>query len=552
MATQRRLRLGDLLIQSGAITPDMLEEALQEQKRTKERLGDILLRLGLIREDVLFNVLSTQLGIERIHGEDVSSTPELLQIIPESLAKKYRVLPVRREGQNLTVAMVDPLDYYALDDLELLTGYNIQPVLISREDYHVSLARMYRQSGAWREESRLEETDEPSDAALIDSPVARYVQEMLERAVRLKASDVHLDPQGMETELRFRLDGKLRSEGKISKSLYRSVVTRLKILSALDIAEYRRPQDGRFRMHIDGREIDVRVSILPTIHGEKAVLRLLDRRGGLLSLSELDFSLAHMERLQTILSRPFGIILVTGPTGSGKTTTLYAMLKKKQDETVNIVTIEDPVEYELAGINQVNVQPQVGLTFASGLRAILRQDPNIIMVGEIRDLETAEIAIRAALTGHLVLSTLHTNDALGAVDRLKDMGIPAYLIAAAVNGVIAQRLVRRICSQCRTSYVPTEEERLILEAHGYADVKALYYGRGCASCGMSGYRGRIAVHEVVLLDETFRRKIASGTESDALRQIAHEKGYGTLWQDALQKVFEGKTTLKEVLADISP
>ncbi|PTQ55516.1 MAG: Type IV fimbrial assembly, ATPase PilB [Candidatus Carbobacillus altaicus] len=551
MATHRRLRLGDLLIESGAITPVMLEEALKEQKRTKERLGDILLRRGLIREDMLFDVLSSQMGIERIRGEDVHVEPELLQLIPESMAKKYRVLPTGRDGQKLIVAMVDPLDYYAMDDLELLTGYTIQPVLISREDYHLVLARLYRQGDTWEKEGALEDERDEIEIALVDSPVARYVQEILERAVRLKASDVHIDPQSTDAELRFRLDGKLHSEGTISKSLYRSVATRVKILAELDIAEYRKPQDGRFRMQVDGREIDVRVSVLPTIHGEKVVLRLLDRRGGLLSLGELEFSPEHMTRLKAIMQRTYGIILVTGPTGSGKTTTLYAMLKEKQDETVNIITIEDPVEYELAGINQVNVQVQSGLTFASGLRAILRQDPNIIMVGEIRDLETAEIAIRAALTGHLVLSTLHTNDALGAIDRLKDMGIPAYLIAAATNGVIAQRLVRRICMQCRTPYTPSEEERIILEAHGKSGVTELYHGRGCASCGMTGYRGRIAVHEVVLFDEAIRRKVAGGTESDALRQIAREKGYGTLWEDALKKVLEGKTTMQEVLAEVS-
>jgi len=410
------------------------------------------------------------------------------------------------------------------------------------------VARLY--SGEAEGEGEKGEESRPPEAMDESSPAARFVTETLQRAARLRASDVHIEPFSDGAQVRFRIDGRCRREHTLPFHLWNMVVVRIKILANMDIAERRRPQDGRMSFHVDDREIDVRVSALPTIHGEKIVLRLLDSRAGLKTIDELGFSEHNYELFLRMIRQPHGIVLLTGPTGSGKTTTLYAALQYLRSDEVNITTIEDPVEYEIPGINQVQVNERAGLTFAAGLRSLLRQDPDILMVGEIRDQETAEIAIRAALTGHLVLSTLHTNDAVGAVYRLVDMGVPPYLIAASLNGVVAQRLVRRVCSECAETYAPEAGELKLLRQAGM-DVAELTRGRGCPTCGGTGYLGRIAVHEVLYLDEALRQAISEGAKRDELYRMARERGMTTLWEDALAKAVQGLTTVEEVLQEIA-
>ncbi|MBE3594988.1 MAG: type II/IV secretion system protein [Candidatus Carbobacillus altaicus] len=537
------------------ITEDILQAALDEQKKTKERLGDILLKKGWLTQDALYGALERQLGYERLQLSRRLLPRYLAALIPETVAEKYQVIPYEQEGHLLRLAMVDPLDYYAIEDVEMMTGLDVRPALITYQEFTYAFARLYGPrdenldaitDGVSFDESALNE-DEIYDE---NSPIVRFVHETVERAVRLGASDVHIDPQASGALIRYRVDGVLRRVQTINRQVLQMVAARIKIISGLNIAERRKPQDGRYRQQVDFRDIDIRVSILPTMHGEKVVLRLLDQSRGVKQLEELGLSQHHYRQLVSLSEKSNGIILVTGPTGSGKSTTLYAILKRLHTEQKNIITIEDPVEYEIEGINQVQVNAQAGLTFASGLRAILRQDPNIIMVGEIRDLETAEIAIRASLTGHLVLSTLHTNNALGAIDRLRDMGIPTYLLAASVNGLMAQRLVRRICTDCRRTRAILEEERLIFEQSSVPVPEVLEEGAGCDACGHTGYRGRLAVHEIIVLDRPLKRMIADGEPTETMVEYARREGMRSLWDNALDKVRQGETTLEEVLAEI--
>jgi len=555
MVVPARKRLGEVLLAEGLITEDILQAALDEQKKTKERLGDILLKKGWLTQDALYGALERQLGYERLQLSRRLLPRYLAALIPETVAEKYQVIPYEQEGHLLRLAMVDPLDYYAIEDVEMMTGLDVRPALITYQEFTYAFARLYGPrdenldaitDGVSFDESALNE-DEIYDE---NSPIVRFVHETVERAVRLGASDVHIDPQASGALIRYRVDGVLRRVQTINRQVLQMVAARIKIISGLNIAERRKPQDGRYRQQVDFRDIDIRVSILPTMHGEKVVLRLLDQSRGVKQLEELGLSQHHYRQLVSLSEKSNGIILVTGPTGSGKSTTLYAILKRLHTEQKNIITIEDPVEYEIEGINQVQVNAQAGLTFASGLRAILRQDPNIIMVGEIRDLETAEIAIRASLTGHLVLSTLHTNNALGAIDRLRDMGIPTYLLAASVNGLMAQRLVRRICTDCRRTRAILEEERLIFEQSSVPVPEVLEEGAGCDACGHTGYRGRLAVHEIIVLDRPLKRMIADGEPTETMVEYARREGMRSLWDNALDKVRQGETTLEEVLAEI--
>lgn len=555
MVVPARKRLGEVLLAEGLITEDILQAALDEQKKTKERLGDILLKKGWLTQDALYGALERQLGYERLQLSRRLLPRYLAALIPETVAEKYQVIPYEQEGHLLQLAMVDPLDYYAIEDVEMMTGLDVRPALITYQEFTYAFARLYGPrdenldaitDGVSFDESALNE-DEIYDE---NSPIVRFVHETVERAVRLGASDVHIDPQASGALIRYRVDGVLRRVQTINRQVLQMVAARIKIISGLNIAERRKPQDGRYRQQVDFRDIDIRVSILPTMHGEKVVLRLLDQSRGVKQLEELGLSQHHYRQLVSLSEKSNGIILVTGPTGSGKSTTLYAILKRLHTEQKNIITIEDPVEYEIEGINQVQVNAQAGLTFASGLRAILRQDPNIIMVGEIRDLETAEIAIRASLTGHLVLSTLHTNNALGAIDRLRDMGIPTYLLAASVNGLMAQRLVRRICMDCRRTRAILEEERLIFEQSSVPVPEVLEEGAGCDACGHTGYRGRLAVHEIIVLDRPLKRMIADGEPTETMVEYARREGMRSLWDNALDKVRQGETTLEEVLAEI--
>ncbi|MBT9281062.1 MAG: GspE/PulE family protein [Hydrogenibacillus schlegelii] len=541
------MRLGDWLVEQGLIDRQTLEAALEEQRRSRERLGQILIRRGAIAPEALYEALERQLGIPRVRLSRMVLSPELAHLLPEEVARRYRAIPYERSGRTLRVAMVDPLDYVAIDDLELVTGLAIEPALVDEAEFSTGLARLYGPEEAVDVEG--EGSEEAPEEAVFDetSPIVRFVAQTIERAVRLGASDVHFDPFVGGARVRFRIDGRLRTEQTIPHRTMRMAAARIKILAELDIAERRRPQDGRFRTAVDGREVDVRVSILPTIHGEKVVLRLLDQSRGVRRVEDLGLRPDNEARLLRLIDRPYGMLLVTGPTGSGKSTTLYALLERLNRPDRNIITVEDPVEYAIDGVNQIQVNPQAGLGFAVVLRSVLRQDPDVIMVGEIRDLETAEIAVRAALTGHLVLSTLHTNDAPGAIDRLRDMGIPPYLIAAALTGVVAQRLVRKVCPECRRTRPPTEAERAIFERHGLA-VSEVAYGAGCPSCGYTGYAGRTAVQEVLVLDGPLGRQIAEGADGSAILQAAREQGFVRLIDDALEKASRGVTTVDEVLA----
>lgn len=547
-------RLGELLLDSSIITESQLKTALEEQGKTKKKLGDVLISQGILTEHQLIEVLEFQLGIPHVTLSKFQIDPKLSQVISENMARRYQVLPIRADGRKLMVAMADPLDLFVTDDLRMSTGFTIEPAIISKEELQRGLARLYGLQDSMNEMIKdLGSGDGPIEveqSVITDeeSPVVRLVHQMIEQAVRLGASDIHVDPMDTQVGIRYRIDGMLRSERSIPKSMQGVITARLKILGNLNIAERRLPQDGRIKMMIDGKQIDIRISSLPTVHGEKVVMRLLDLATGVKSLDKLGMSEHNQLLFRRMIEKQHGIVLLTGPTGSGKTTTLYSALQHLNREHANIITIEDPVEYMLEGINQMQVHPAAGLTFAKGLRSILRQDPNIIMVGEIRDYETAEISIRASLTGHMVFSTLHTNDAVSTIIRLRDMGVEPYLISSSLIGVVAQRLVRRICSDCAASYVPDVKERIYLDRLG-VKVDKLYHGKGCGTCGKSGYRGRMAIHEVLWIDDELREAIVSGVPITELRKYAATLGMKSLFEDGIEKMIEGQTTLQEILRE---
>ncbi|MGN7470662.1 GspE/PulE family protein [Brevibacillus sp. SAFN-007a] len=543
-----RKRLGDILVESGIITTDQLQEALVEQKKSKLKLGDHLLQSGYITEQQLIEILEYQLGIPHVSLFRMRLEPSLSAIVPEELARRHSLVPLKKEENKLTVAMVDPLDYYAIDELRMSTGFVIQVVIATRDEIQRAISRMYSMQGSLQE--LMEGIDVPEDleeARIFDdnSPIVRLVSQMFEQAVQLRASDIHIEPMEDGIRVRFRIDGLMKTERILPRHMQGMLTARLKIMANLNIAERRVPQDGRVQMNVDFKEIDIRMSTLPTIYGEKIVMRLLDLSNALVEMSQLGLSKRNLAMFQELVTMSNGIVLVTGPTGSGKSTTLYAALNHLNSEHVNIITVEDPVEYQLDGINQVQVNENIGMSFASALRSILRQDPDIIMVGEIRDRETAEIAIRAALTGHSVFSTLHTNDAVSSITRLVDMGIPPFLIASSIHGVLAQRLVRRICKDCKQEYKASEQEKKLFAQKGLS-VETLWKGKGCASCLMTGYRGRIAVHEVFKLDDTIRSMLIQNLPSHEYKKYAMKNGMVLLFDDGLLKVKQGITTMEEM------
>ncbi|MFT9849856.1 GspE/PulE family protein [Aneurinibacillus sp. REN35] len=544
-----RKRLGDILVESGIISQEQLEKALQEQKKTKLKLGDHLLQTGYITEQQLIEILEFQLGIPHVTLFRYKLDPSLSGVVPEELARRYSLIPLKKEENKLTVAMVDPMDYFAIDELRMSTGFIIEPVIATRDEIHRTINRMYSMQDSVKElmeDMSLAGDVEEAEVTDEDSPIVRLVNQMFEQAVQLRASDIHIDPQEDGIRIRYRIDGLLRTERVLPRHMVGVLTARLKIMARLNIAERRIPQDGRMQMHIAFKEIDVRVSTLPTIFGEKIVMRLLDLTNALVGIDQLGLTKRNLTMFQELLGRSNGIFLVTGPTGSGKSTTLYSALNQLNQENINIITVEDPVEYNLEGINQVQVNHTIGMTFASSLRSILRQDPDIIMIGEIRDTETAEIAVRAALTGHLVLSTLHTNDAVSSMTRLIDMGIQPFLLASSVNGVLAQRLVRRICKDCKEEYTVEEYEKEIFAQRGLK-VDTLYRGSGCSKCGLTGYRGRVAIHEIFSLDDMLRQMITRSHPASEYKKQAMKKGMILLVDDGLIKVRQGITTLEEVL-----
>lgn len=489
---------------------------------------------------------------ENDYGLDLFNTPfdkQLLELIPRSFAKQYNVFPLKREDDRLTVAMSQPRDFSVLNELRIITGLTIEPVQVDGGDVQQLIVRDYPSD---LNIEHLFAGQEFEQAAVVntntneESPVIKTVNALLQDAVDRRASDIHFDPQEKYLAVRIRVDGEMRELKRLPKNIQQAVTSRLKIISALDITETRLPQDGRAMLTNGGRIVDLRVSILPTIHGEKIVIRILDRTVGIRSLDDFKFDKTLLQQFRKLLKQPHGIILVTGPTGSGKSSTLYAALQELNHPDVNIITVEDPVEFQLEGINQVAVNSSIGLTFASGLRSILRQDPNIVMVGEIRDKETAEIAIRASMTGHLVLSTLHTNDSVGTINRLIDMEVDSFLVANALEGVLAQRLVKKVCTGCKRETPITEQERIFLQEHG-CDETTLSKGKGCAKCGYTGYQGRIAIQELLTMTAELRRMVTNQATNDELFDYVKEQKMTFLIDDGLEKIKSGETTVEELL-----
>lgn len=548
MKKQERKRLGDLLIEAGLITKEQLEETLKE-KAPGQKLGDALLQRGYITEQQLIEVLEFQLGIPHVSLYRYPIDPKLTNLVPKEFAKRNMLIPLKQEGDRLFVAMADPMDFFAIDDLRLSTGFHIEVAIASKDDILRAINKYYDIDNSVEEFLNIapvQEVREQEKLVEDDSPIVRLVNQILQMAVEQRASDIHIDPQETKVVIRYRIDGILRTERALPKHMQGMLTARIKILANMDITEHRVPQDGRIKMNIDFHPIDLRVSTLPTIYGEKIVMRVLDLGAALNDLNKLGFNKLNLQRFIQLIEQPTGIVLITGPTGSGKSSTLYAALNRLNGEHVNIITIEDPVEYQLEGVNQIQVNPNVGMTFAEGLRSILRQDPNIIMVGEIRDRETAEVAIRASLTGHLVLSTLHTNDALSTVARLIDMGVEPFLVATSLSGVVSQRLVRRVCRDCQEEHEPTKREIDIFARRGLK-IEKVMRGRGCPTCNMTGYKGRIALHELMVMSDEMRKVILNGESLSKLREIAIKNKMIFLIDDGLLKVKQGLTTTEEVL-----
>ncbi len=561
-AAASSVRLGDLLQREGLITRDQLNQALTEQRNTGMRLGYCLVKLGFVQETEITKALARQYRMPAVDLSRFEVDTKIVKLVPAEVAVKHMVLPLKREGRTLTVAMADPTNVGAVDDLKFITRYDIFPVIAGEYTLRSAIERYYEQTDAqlqsllkdMEEEDELEIVEEEEDEQPVqlgdDAPVVKLINGILSDAVKRGASDIHIEPFEHEMRVRYRIDGALLEVMKPPVKLKAALISRVKIMSALNIAERRVPQDGRIKLKMGKRVIDFRVSTLPVIYGEKIVLRILDKSNLTLDLTKFGFEPQAEKDLMKAILNPYGMVLVTGPTGSGKTTTLYSALQRINTIEVNIMTAEDPVEYNLHGINQVLVRNEIGMTFAAALKAFLRQDPNIIMVGEIRDIETGSIAIKAALTGHLVLSTLHTNDAPSTVTRMIDMGIEPFNVASAVNLIVAQRLIRRICSDCKAEHKYTDEELAALGANTKEFEGITFYkGTGCDTCGDSGYRGRAGLYEVMSLSAELRRLILRGGSTAEMTEQAVSDGMLTLRMDGLVKIKKGVTTLEEVVKE---
>jgi type IV pilus assembly protein PilB len=558
-------KLGQLLINNHLITEEQLEKALELQKKEAGRLGSNLIKLGFLTEDKLVAFLSQQYGVPAISLSDYQIDTNLTKFIPVDVAQKYSILPVARVGATLTVAMVDPSNVFAIDDVKFMTGYNVDPVVATESAIREAITQYYGQTDTLQTamdnlnmgdddlldliQDEGEEVDiSELKQAVEEAPVVKLVNIILSEAITKGSSDIHLEPYEKSFRVRYRIDGVLYDIMKPPPKLKAALSSRIKIMSQLDIAERRLPQDGRIKLKIRGREVDLRVSTLPTLFGEKIVMRILDKSSLVLDLTKLGFEKEALKNFQEAIESPFGMVLVTGPTGSGKTTTLYSALSTINTIGVNIMTAEDPVEYNLMGINQVQVREEIGLTFASSLRSFLRQDPDIVMVGEIRDFETAEIAVKAALTGHLVLSTLHTNDAPSTISRLLNMGIEPFLVSASVVLIVAQRLCRKICQKCKQEE-NTPQAALVNVGFSEEEAKTIkcFKGKGCDACNDTGYKGRIALYEVMPVKSELKELILEGASAGEIKKTAAKLGMNTLRMSGLTKIREGVTTIEEVL-----
>lgn len=516
--------LDELLLETGMATEAQIQEARQSGKGSN--IAEALTEIGVLTQQQYIEIMEFHLGVPHVNLDSYQLNPETLKILDPDLVKRYKAIPVDRVGERLTVAMADPKNVVAIDDIAMATGCQVIPVIAAKSE----LDKVIRQHFTMKEsmdrvvqETKPEDDIDPDELALMvdDAPIVRLVDNMIDQAVNEGASDIHIEPREEDLVVRFRIDGILHERMNPPKSTHPLVVSRLKIMASLDIAERRIPQDGRIKFLLgETSSVDLRMNTMPTIYGEKVVLRILNPESIMLKLTDLGFSDHNYEKFKDIITRAYGLVLVTGPTGSGKTTSLYSALNFINSPEFNISTVEDPVEYRLGGVNQVNVHSRIGMTFAAGLRALLRQDPDIIMIGEIRDTETLETAVRAALTGHLVLSTIHTNDAPSTLTRMIEMGLPPFLVVAATNGVVAQRLVRRLCRDCK--------------------------GKGCSNCNKTGFRGRLAVHEVLTFTDTLRQAVLEGMSANKLRKLAREEGMITMYEDGMEKVKQGQTTREEV------
>ena len=556
-------RVGELLLSTGAIDQEQLDRAKEVQAQNGGLIGAILVSLGFIEETSLIETLSEQYGLPIIELEDLDIPPEVLSLIPQNLASKHQLLPLELDSSTLTIAMVDPSNIIALNDIKFITGYDVQVSLAKGSSLKTLIEKLYESSVSY--DSIMEDMDELGDVEVVseaedldvhalekateDAPVVKLVNAIMTDAIKKGASDIHIEPYEKSFRVRFRIDGVLYEIMKPPMKLKNAITSRIKIMSELDIAERRLPQDGRIKLKLGNRrEMDFRVSVLPGLFGEKVVLRLLDKSNLQTDMTKLGFAEEQFAHFKAAIDKPFGLVLVTGPTGSGKTTTLYSALTELNKNTVNISTAEDPVEFNLNGINQVQMHEDIGLNFAASLRSFLRQDPDIIMVGEIRDYETAEIAIKASLTGHLVLSTLHTNDAASTINRLLNMGVEPFLVSSSINIVVAQRLARRICEQCRTVHEVDPELLInIGMSRGEAKHTDIYYGKGCSKCSGTGYRGRIALYETMTMNEDLKAFVLNGASAAELKREAKRGGMDTLRDSGINFLKDGVTTIEEVL-----
>lgn len=552
---RKKLRLGDVLVNSKAISNTQLLQALDLQKGSGKKLGEVLVEEGIVTEEQIAMALSTQLHIELIDLTTIAVSQDILNLIPVNVLKKNKIFPIEyADSMNvLRVAMADPMDMYAQDDISIITNCQVEPAVTTTRNIMLAIDKYYGQDEvttaleAYAKEKNLnvEEVD-AAEEDINSSPIVMLVKEMIDKAVRQRASDIHIEPTERKVRVRYRIDGALYEKAKYDINVLGAMVARIKIIGGMDIAEKRKPQDGRITQVVDRMEYDIRVSVLPTVYGEKVVMRLTSKTGLTKEKSQLGLKPREMEQFDYILRNPHGILLVTGPTGSGKSTTLYTALSELNREDVNIITVEDPVEANIDGINQVQVNPKAELTFATALRSILRQDPDIIMIGEIRDRETASIAVQASITGHLVVSTLHTNSSASTITRLEDMGIESYLIADSVIGVIAQRLVRRLCPECKKPRLATADEKELMGRGPEEDVP-IYEPCGCSKCENTGYKGRIGVYEIMKMSPALKTIISKRRGADAIREQALREGMYTLRMSATEYVLEGITSIDEMV-----
>lgn len=554
IAITQKKRLGDILVMAEKITPYELQNALKTQKLLGKKLGTVLIEEGIVSENDIIDAIEAQTGIEKIDLNNVVFDKKAIKIVPQSLCNKYNLIAFGFEGDRVKVALEDPLNIFAIDDVSIFTGLKVKTYIAPKKDIYKFVQINYSSEQVNKAaeeliketlESKIIDLDIEEINDVKNAPVVKMIEYLFKNSIEMRASDIHIEPYEKEIRIRYRIDGRLTTINTLGIESLAPLITRIKILANLNIAEKRIPQDGRIITRVGNEAVDLRVSVLPIVNGEKVVIRILKRESYMMGKETLGISKNNLKRLNNIVSSPNGIVLVTGPTGSGKSTTLYTILSELNKSDVNIVTVEDPVEYTLNGVNQVNVNNKAGLTFANGLRSILRQDPDIVMIGEIRDEETAEIAIKAAITGHLVLSTLHTNDAPSTITRLLDMGIEPYLVATSISGIIAQRLVRKICSSCKEEYLASDYEKSIFNINRNQEL-ALYRGKGCGHCNNTGYNGRIGIYEIMEITKEHRNAINETNNTNVLREISIKNGMETLSDECKDLVLNGVTTVGEL------